>query len=85
MQAYVALQKKLLVLVYTLWRKDETYLPQREETAAKQTSENEEPELLSSVGSEGDRKKVAPALARATQDERPVNGSPEVLSSVELR
>ena len=25
MQAYVALQKKLLVLVYTLWRKDENY------------------------------------------------------------
>ncbi len=25
MQAYVALQKKLLVLVYTLWRKDEKY------------------------------------------------------------
>jgi transposase len=85
MQAYVALQKKLLVLVYTLWRKDEPYLPQREETAAKATSENGEPELLSSVGSGGDRKKVAPALARATQDEHPVNESPEVLSSVELR
>lgn len=25
MQAYVALQKKLLVLIYTLWRKDEKY------------------------------------------------------------
>lgn len=29
MQAYVALQKKLLVLVYTLWRKDEKYDAQK--------------------------------------------------------
>jgi transposase len=29
MQAYVALQKKLLVLVYTLWRKNEKYEPHK--------------------------------------------------------
>lgn len=29
MQAYVALQKKLLVLIYTLWRKDEKYEAQK--------------------------------------------------------
>lgn len=29
MQAYVALQKKLLVLLYTLWRKDESYDAQK--------------------------------------------------------
>lgn len=80
MQAYVAVQKKLLVLMYTLWRKDEEY--KREEVAEEKTSENEEQRLLSSVGCAADIKKVAPALAKATQDELPVNESPEVLSSV---
>ena len=72
MQAYVAVQRKLLILIWVLWRKDEKYNPafgQQEND----TSSNEEPKPLFSLGSEGDRKKVAPAFARATLDELPCN------------
>ncbi len=30
MKAYVAVQKKLLVLIYTLWKKDEAFKPKRQ-------------------------------------------------------
>jgi hypothetical protein len=46
------------------------------------TSSNDEPKLLFSLGSEGDIKKIAPADARATQDELPCNESPAVLFSL---
>lgn len=86
MQAYVAVQKKLLVLIYTLWKRDEAYQPgkgvDQVEQPEKETSGNEEPRLLSSVGCAADIKKVAPHKAGATQDGLPENESPEVLSSV---
>ncbi|RYF84253.1 MAG: IS110 family transposase [Chitinophagaceae bacterium] len=72
MQAYVAVQRKLLILIWALWRKDEGYNPrfgQKEEA----TSSNQEPKPLFSLGSEGDIKKVAPTLVRATLDELPCN------------
>ncbi len=81
MQAYVAVQRKLLILIWALWRKDERYDP-RYGQKANDTPSNEEPKPLFSLGSEGDTKKVAPALARATQDELPRNESPEALFSL---
>jgi transposase len=42
MKAYVAVQKKLLVLIYTLWKKNETFMPKGSE-AIKNTSGEREP------------------------------------------
>ncbi len=78
MQAYVAVQKKLLVLIYTLWKKDEEYVGNE----TKGTSGNDEPKPLFSLGSEGDIKIIAPEGSRATQDELPYNESPEALFSL---
>lgn len=72
MQAYVAVQRKLLILIWALWRKDEVYDPKFGQ-AKKDTSSNQEPKPLFSLGSAGDIKKVAPAFARATLDELPCN------------
>lgn len=72
MQAYVAVQRKLLILIWALWRKDEAYDP-RFGQKENDTSSNQEPKLLFSLGSAGDIKKVAPAFARATLDELPCN------------
>ena len=72
MQAYVAVQRKLLILIWALWRKDEVYDPKFGQ-AENDTSSNQEPKPLFSLGSAGDRKKVAPAMARATLDELPCN------------
>lgn len=95
MKAYTAIQRKLLLLIYTLWRKEEKYNQQYYESPAKDgdeqefcaTSGNDEPKLLFSVVSEGGIKKIAPDKARATLDELPCNESParrtaEVLFSV---
>lgn len=96
MQAYVAVQKKLLVLIYALWKKDEAFHSQRapatcrEKTAAMTTSSNEELKLLlPGVFKENQKqttmlKKAAPT-SRAAQDELPCNVSLEVLLPVEQR
>ena len=81
MQAYVAVQRKLLILIWALWRKDEAYNPDFEKKEI-DTSSNDEPKLLFSLGSGGDKIQVAPANARATQDELPCNESPEALFSL---
>ena len=87
MKGYVAVQKKLLCLIYTLWKKDEKYdstFGQQPSTA----SSNEEPKSLFAVVFEENpnvppaKKKVAPAQARATQDKLPCNQSPEVFFRV---
>lgn len=85
MQAYVAVQKKLLVMMYTLWSKDETYQPQTQEKEQKgdiKTSGSIEPKLLFSPDCAADTKKIAPDQAGATQDEHPESLSPEVLFSL---
>ncbi len=82
MQAYVAVQRKLLILVWTLWRKDEAYDPTFGQIE-NDTSSNDELKLLFSLGSEGDKKQVAPVNTGATQDELPCNESPEVLFSLQ--
>ena len=71
MQAYVAVQRKLLTLIWTLWRKNEAYDPDFEEKDI-DTSSNGEPKLLFSLSSGEDTKQVAPN-AGATQDELPCN------------
>src|SRR5690606_2150981 len=81
MQAYVAVQRRLLILIWALWRKDEVYDPsfgQKQDD----TSSNDELKPLFSLGSEGDKKQVAPVVTGATQDKLPCNESPEVLFSL---
>lgn len=80
MQAYVAVQRKLLILIWTLWRKNEAYDPDFEQKD-NDTSSNDESKLLFSLGSGGDKKQVAPNVG-ATQDELPCNEPPEVLFSL---
>lgn len=78
MKAYTAIQRKLLILIYTLWKKDEAYDSQIYNTS----SGIDEPKPLFSLGSEGDRKKIAPDKAGATQDRLPCNESPVALFSL---
>jgi transposase len=78
MKGYVAVQKKLVVLIYTLWKNNTEY-----DLHYKKTSGNDEPKLLFSLGFEKAAKKVVPAqCARTTQDELPRKESPEVLFSL---
>ncbi len=85
MQAYVAIQKKLLVLMYTLWKNHTSYAP---DYHPKATSSNNEPKPLFPVVFEEnqkaslEKKAVAPT-SRATQDELPCNKSPQALFPVE--
>ena len=75
MKGYVAVQKKLLVLIYTLCKKNEEYDPNYNKTSG-----NDEPKSLFSLDFEKIEKKV-PTFA-GTQDELPCNESPEVLFSI---
>ncbi|AEV33888.1 transposase [Owenweeksia hongkongensis DSM 17368] len=79
MQAYVAVQRKLLILIWALWKKDQAYDPTYH---IKNISDNEESKLLFSLVSKGDTKKIALERTRATLDELPYNESPEVLFSL---
>ena len=79
MKAYVAVQKKLLELIYFLWIKDEEYDPNRN-----RTSGNDEPKLLFSqqpVEQVTPEKEVVSMNTETTQDRLPCNESPEVLFS----
>lgn len=75
MKAYVAVQRKLLVMIYTLWKKHEQFDPDF------RTSGNHEPKPLSSVGSKGTLKEAA-STKEAALDGLPYNQLPEALSSV---
>jgi transposase len=73
MVAYVAVQKKLLILIYTLWKKDETwqesYYPEKQPASKEAILSLEVGASLSGV-CEADQNKVA-LTSRATQDEHP--------------
>ena len=73
MVAYVAVQKKLLMLIFTLWKKDElwqeSYYPEKQPAAKKAILNLEVGASLSGVCA-ADQNKVAPT-SRATQDEHP--------------
>jgi hypothetical protein len=83
MKACVAVQKKLLCLLYALWKKNQVYQPKPEAT-----SSDQEPKPLFPVVFEEnqvamvEKKEVAPT-SRATQDELPCDSSPEALFPVE--
>lgn len=81
MKGYVAVQKKLLVYIYTLWTKNEAYNPKQNKTSG-----NDEPKSLFLLSSEGailcketDEKEIVPINTGTTQDELPCNESPEAL------
>ena len=77
MQGYVAVQRKLLVLIYTLWKNNSEFDPDYHKTSG-----NEELKPFFSLGFEEPEKKVAPIKIRATQDELPCNESLEALFSL---
>ncbi|WP_052738884.1 IS110 family transposase [Pontibacter korlensis] len=98
MQAYVAVQRKLLVLLWTLWRKNEAYDPRYGQQPAEPKNNIQIQEAgasLSGVSAadkdaitqetqpETAEKEIAPAQARATQDELPVPVGPGALFQVE--
>jgi transposase len=73
MKGYVAVQKKLLVLMYHIWKNDKPF--DRNHT---KTFGEEESKSLFPLGSAGTTKKSSPDK-RATQDEHSYELSPEVL------
>ncbi len=78
MKGYVAVQRKILILIFTLWRNDSEYNPN-----CNKSSGNDEPKLLFSLGFEKAAQKIVPEqCSRTTQDELPCNESPEVLFSL---
>ena len=78
MKAYVAVQKKLLVMIYTLWTKDCDYI-----NDFKKTSGNVEPRALFPFfvydHNTNGAKIVVPPNSSTTQDELRYNVSPEAL------
>lgn len=72
MKGYVAVQKKLLSVMYTLWKKDQPYRKDYEE---KMISGNDEQKLLFPF----EDQKVVPQKSGTTQDELRYNESHEVL------
>ena len=81
MKGYVAVQKKLLVMVYTLWKKDQAYQPDHYET--KKTSGNDEPRALFPSAAKEHAEKAKKVVLRngsTTQDRLRYKESPEALS-----
>ena len=78
--AYVAIQRKLLALIYTLWKKNQTYIPDY-----KAISGNDESKVLFPVGFEKATKKSNLLKIEVAQDELPYNESSEVLFPVPQR
>jgi transposase len=83
MKGYVAVQKKLLTIIYALWKKNAAF---EENYQPKMTSGNEESNVLFPLSqkesgklSGGDQKEVVPQQGGTTQDEHRCNESPNVL------
>lgn len=76
MKGYVAVQKKLLIVMYTLWKND---LPYNKEYERKMISGNEEQKDLFPFFTERESKKIVPQLSSTTQDELQYNESLKVL------
>jgi transposase len=76
MKGYVAVQKKLLLVMYTLWKNDQPYSRDYE---GKMISGNDEQKLLFPFFSEGESKKVVPQQSSTTLDKLRYNESQEVL------
>jgi transposase len=80
MKAYVAVQKKILVVIYALWKKDQAY---QTDYSQKIISGNDEHRVLFPFFSKGEStssiKIVVPPYSSTTQDELRYNESHEVL------
>jgi hypothetical protein len=78
MKGYVAVQKKLLVYIYTLWKKnkafDENYSQPKQDTSG-----NEESNVLFPLSHSNGCKEVVPQQGGTTQDGHRCNESPNVL------
>lgn len=75
MKGYVAVQKKLLIVMYTLWKNDQPYNKNYED---RMISGNDEQKLFFPCFSEGESKKVVPQKSSTTQDKLRYNESQEV-------
>ena len=80
MKGYVAVQRKLLMLIYTLWKRDEEFDPNHIKKEDN-TSGDEESKLLFSLNSEGVAKKIG-GIKPPTQDKLRSDVSSEVLFSL---
>lgn len=76
MKGYVAVQKKLLIVMYTLWKNDQPYCKDYEE---KMISGNDEQKLRFPFFSERESEKVVPQQSSTTQDKLRYNESHEAL------
>lgn len=76
MKGYVAVQKKLLIVMYTLWKNDQPYNKIYEENMI---SGNDKQELLFPFFSKGESEEVVPQQSSTTLDELRYNESHEVL------
>lgn len=81
MKGYVAVQRKLLILIYTLWKKDEEFDPNHLKKMRDNTSGGEESKFLFSLSSEGGAKKIG-GFKPPTQDKLRSDESSEVLFSL---
>lgn len=77
MKGYVAVQSKLLRMMYTLWKNEAYFDPNYQKTSG-----NHEPKLLCSGAARSGAEKTAPKTFEAALDELPCKQSPEVLCSV---
>jgi transposase len=80
MKWYVAVQRKLLMLIYTLWKRDEEYDPNRL-NIMDNASGDDESKFLFSLNSEGVAKKIG-GIKPPTQDKLRSDKSSEVLFSL---
>lgn len=71
MKGYTAVQKKLLVIMYTLWKNDVPFDEKHVWTSTKTSGEKEKEPSLVSVSKKRSTKKIAPELTEATQDKHP--------------
>lgn len=71
MKGYTAVQKKLLVIMYTLWKNDVPFDENYVWSSTKTPGDNEKESSLVSVSKKRSTKKIAPELTEATQDKHP--------------
>ena len=71
MKGYTAVQKKLLVIMYTLWKNEVPFNENHVWSYNKTSGEQEKESSLVSVSKKRSTKKVAPDSSEATQDKHP--------------
>jgi transposase len=76
MKGYTAVQKKLLAMIYVLWKKDEPFDPEYQgETSrdgeVKSSFASAQPQEQTTIIKQEEKKKITPDEARVTQDKHP--------------